>query len=293
MDLFSLEPLNKALISHAHSNVWSNEVVLFKNTQSLVGLALLITPQSASQRIGLLENILYAFQIRILMTSNLMPFVTADGSLSFRNLAFDEMYHTKSGALEEAFEKHAKPLRVWEKENPVIYDVCFGLGYNAAAAIDVIREHGNDSLITVYCLENDREIMEKILEIDAKFKCFNILKIFISNFLSQEKPHYEDTFDNVRLIMIFGDARNMITAVKEKADFVFFDPFSPTHHSEMWDKEFMKLIYDKMNVGGKLTTYSYARKVRDDFTAAGFKVIPGPIIGRYSPSTIAIKEQYT
>jgi tRNA U34 5-methylaminomethyl-2-thiouridine-forming methyltransferase MnmC len=222
--------------------------------------------------------------------SNLMPFITADGSISFRNIAVDEMYHTKSGALEEAYEKHAKPLKVWEKQNPTIYDICFGLGYNAAAAIDVIREHDNDSLITVYCFENDKEIMEKILEIDAKFKSFGIIKIFINNFLAQNRDYHEETFDNVRFIMIYGDAREKISQAKDKADFVFFDPFSPTHHPEMWDSVFMKKVYDKMNIGGKLSTYSYARKVRENFAAAGFVVTAGPIIGRNSPSTIAIKE---
>ena len=221
--------------------------------------------------------------------SNLIPYVTDDGSMSFRNIAVDEMYHTKSGALEESFEKHAKPLKVWEKINPIIYDVCFGLGYNAAAAIDVIRDNGNRSLITVYCFENDKEIMEKILEIDANFKCYGIMRIFINNFLSQKNDYYEDTFDDVRFIMIFGDARVKMKEAKDNADFVFFDPFSPTHHPEMWETDFMKSIYDKMNHGSKLSTYSYARKTRENLVAAGFNVTAGPIIGRYGPSTIAIK----
>ena len=45
----------------------------------------------------------------------------------------------------------------------------------------------------------------------------------------------------------------------------------------------------KMNNNGKLTTYSYARPVREALKQAGFEVISGPKIGRRSPSTIAIK----
>jgi tRNA U34 5-methylaminomethyl-2-thiouridine-forming methyltransferase MnmC len=222
--------------------------------------------------------------------SNLIPFITADGSMSFRNISVDEMYHTKSGALEESFEKHAKPLKVWEKQNPVIFDICFGLGYNSAAAIDVIRMNGNNSLITVYCFENDKEILEKISDIEAKFESFGIIKLFINNFLSSGEQYYEDTFDNVRFIMIFGDARETVSKAQQCADYVFFDPFSPTHHPEMWDKSFMKKVYDRMNKGGKLSTYSFARKVREDFASTGFIVTAGPTIGRISPSTIAIKE---
>ncbi|MFA5797384.1 MAG: MnmC family methyltransferase [Candidatus Woesearchaeota archaeon] len=233
--------------------------------------------------------------------SNLLPFTTADGSLSFRNIAFDEMYHTKSGAREEAFEKHARPIKVWEKENPIIYDVCFGLGYNAAAAIDLIRQNGNKSLITVYIFENDLEILEQIPTIDVSFDCFVLIQNFIkklidnykkNNQINNNQNHYEHfyTRENIKFIMLLGDARKTILEAEEMADFVFFDPFSPTHHPEMWELSFIKDVYAKMNVGGKLTTYSYARIVRETFAAAGFKVIAGPIIGRKSPSTIAIKE---
>jgi tRNA U34 5-methylaminomethyl-2-thiouridine-forming methyltransferase MnmC len=227
--------------------------------------------------------------------SNLTPYTTNDGSLSFRNVKVDEMYHTKSGAREEAFEKHAKPLKVWEKINPIIYDVCFGLGYNAAAAIDLIKQNANSSLITIYIFENDKEILEKILEIDAQFESFSLIKDFIKRFLENtkdEKGYYEYFYekDNIKFIMYLGDARETIKETKEQADFVFFDPFSPKHHSEMWELEFVKNVYERMVHGGKLTTYSYARKVRETFGEAGFVVIPGPIIGRISPSTIAIKK---
>jgi len=214
---------------------------------------------------------------------NIIPYTTDDGSESFRNVKVDEMYHTKSGAREEAIEKNAKPLKVWEKTNPIIYDVCFGLGYNAAAAIDVIRQNGNSSLITVYIFENDKEILEKILEINPQFDSFPLIKDFIKKFLEQKKEH-------IKFIILFGDARKTILDTKEFADFVFFAPFSPTHDPELWDKKFIKYIYDKMNKNAKLTTYSYARKVRETFKEAGFEVISGPKIGRRSPSTIAIKK---
>lgn len=228
--------------------------------------------------------------------SNLIPFTTADGSVSYRNIVFDEMYHTKSGAREESFEKHARPLKVWEREDPVLYDVCFGLGYNAAAAIDLIRQNGNTSNITVYIFENDLEIMQEIPKISEKFDSFPLIQDFISRFITcythSQESYFEYAYEkeHVRFIMLLGDVRQTILDAKEKADFVFFDPFSPTHHPEMWELEFIKDVYARMDHGGKLTTYSYARRVRETFAAAGFKVIPGPTIGRISPSTIAIKE---
>lgn len=224
--------------------------------------------------------------------SNLIPYTTDDGSESFRNITVDEMYHTKSGAREEALEKNVKPLKVWEKNDPIIYDVCFGLGYNAAAAIDVIRQNNNSSLITIYIFENDKEILGKILEINPKFDSFPIIKNFIKKFFEQKNDYYEHFYEkeNIKFIILFGDARIKIRETKQHANFVFFAPFSPTHHSEMWELRFIKDIYSKMDKGAKLTTYSYARKVRETFKEAGFVVTSGPIIGRISPSTIAIKK---
>ena len=91
--------------------------------------------------------------------------------------------------------------------------------------------------------------------------------------------------------MVFGDVREKINSVEEKADYVFFDPFSPAKVPEMWTKEFFKDIFDKMNVNGKLSTYSCARWVRENMLNSGFEVIDGPIIGRRSPGTVCIRKE--
>jgi tRNA U34 5-methylaminomethyl-2-thiouridine-forming methyltransferase MnmC len=44
-----------------------------------------------------------------------------------------------------------------------------------------------------------------------------------------------------------------------------------------------------MKEGAKLSTYSYARWIRNNLKNAGFEVLDGPILGRRSPSTIALK----
>ena len=72
---------------------------------------------------------------------------TDDDSITFYNEKIKDHYHSKSGAKEEAFEKHAKALKI--KSDSVIFDICFGIGYNTAAALDIA-----DNLI-IYCFEND------------------------------------------------------------------------------------------------------------------------------------------
>jgi tRNA U34 5-methylaminomethyl-2-thiouridine-forming methyltransferase MnmC len=210
------------------------------------------------------------------------PVKTKDNSLTFYNKEAGDYYHSQSGAKQEAVEKHAKALEVDKAENPVIFDICFGLGYNAAAALDLIEN------AVIYCFENDKEILKKILEIDADFRHYNLIKTFVKHFLEEGRDEYEK--DDIKLIMVFGDAREKIKEIDDKADFVFFDPFSPNKVLDMWTNEFFIDIRNKMKENGRLSTYSCARFVRDNLRQAGFIVKDGPIVGRKSPSTIAIKK---
>ncbi|MBU0615205.1 MAG: hypothetical protein KJ601_03870, partial [Nanoarchaeota archaeon] len=72
---------------------------------------------------------------------------------------------------------------------------------------------------------------------------------------------------------------------------VLFDPFSPGKHKEMWSLDIFKECFRVMKPGSRLTTYSCAVWIRDNMREAGFQVIDGPILGRKSASTIAIKPE--
>jgi predicted methyltransferase len=205
--------------------------------------------------------------------------ITKDGSVTYFNDNANDYYHSQSGAREEAFEKHVKALKV--KSGSVVFDMFFGLGYNSAAAIDTVK-----GSLTIYCFENDKEILSKILEIDAEFESWSIIQEFIRGFIDNDVKVYSK--DGLKMIMLFGDAREKIKSVNIKADFVFFDPFSPAKVPKLWDVDFLKDIRLKMNPGAKLSTYSCAKTVRGNFNLAGFNVEDGPVIGRRSPSTICV-----
>ena len=211
---------------------------------------------------------------------------TKDGSTSFRSEKYDEHYHTLSGAKEESFEKHAKPAKLLEaaKKGKVrILDFCFGLGYNAAAAIDLIQEADENCEIEVIGLENDMEIINEIKNLDEDFSCWKMFKeLTQSKDLSYEKG-------KIKMKVILDDALKAIDHLEGNFDAVFFDPFSPKKHPEMWTEEVFKKMFKLMRKGAVLTTYSCARITRDNMKAAGFQVLDGPCIGRRSPSTIAVK----
>ena len=211
--------------------------------------------------------------------------ITKDSSITFFSQKAKETYHSNSGAEEEATEKHAKPLKTWEKNNPIIYDCFFGLGYNSAATIDQIRKHKNYTKITIYCFENDKNILRQISKLKTNFKSYDIIQNFIKNFLENQKIIHKER--DIELIMLFGDIKQQLRKPKYNADYVFWDPFSPKKQPEYWTTTIFKDIKQHMNTNSKLSTYSYARKVRNNLKEAGFVVEIGPKIGRKTPSTIA------
>lgn len=188
---------------------------------------------------------------------------------------YQEHFHTKSGAIEETFKKHAEPAQV--KDGFKILDICFGIGYNTLAALHLAKN------LKVVALENDRKVLKQMQEIQApEYAEYEKVKMAAKNL------HYKN--ENFEINIILGDARETIKQAGTNFDAVFLDPFSPQTCPELWTVEFMVDICKVMKKNAILTTYSYARKVRDNLAAAGFDVRDGPIVGRRSPSTIAVKK---
>ncbi len=207
---------------------------------------------------------------------------TADGSETFYNDEVGDVYHTKSGAVEEAFLKYAEPARIAElakSGNVRILDICFGLGYNSCAALDRALEANPDCNIRIVGLENDGRILEKINEMDPSLKNYRIMK--------EVAGKMEYSKGNISISLLMGDARKTIKTINEEFDAVFLDPFSPAKQPDLWQADFFRDIRERMKNGGMLATYSYARMVRDNLRAAGFIVSDGPKVGRRSPSTLA------
>ncbi|MBN2112123.1 hypothetical protein JW707_03415 [Candidatus Woesearchaeota archaeon] len=200
--------------------------------------------------------------------------ITSDKSMTFRNEKYDECYHTKSGAIEESFEKYAKPCKV--KDGMKILDVCFGIGYNTLAAI---HSAGVDAV----GLENDEVILNEIQNVEVPEE----LKEDYEKIKKAAKDReYRD--EKVSIKIILGDARETVKQLEDNSfDAVFFDPFSPKKCPELWAEGFFKDIAKKMKRGAVLATYSCARVARDNLRKAGFRVEDGPSIGRRSPSTLA------
>ncbi len=204
---------------------------------------------------------------------------THDGSFTAFNEQFSEHYHSISGALEEALEKHVNAIEV--KDGMHILDFCFGLGYNSfVATIDYKN-------LQIIGLENDLNILTAIADIKVPKKLQKAFRTFAK---IAKKETITDNNNN-QISLRVGDAKNTIKLLDSNYfDRVFFDPFSPQKQPEMWTVEIFTEIFRVMRKGAKLSTYSCAKIVRKNMEMAGFSIMNGPKIGRKSPATIAIKK---
>ena len=204
---------------------------------------------------------------------------TRDGSFTFLNEEYNEAYHsTTVGALEEARIKYAEPANI--KDNDKVLDFCFGLGYNTIAALKICRN------IEVIAIEKDEKILKEILthKVPKDYELQNeiIRKAVIDAIHKKE---------NKQINIIIADVQEEIKKLKSNYfNAIFFDPFSPSKHKELWSLEIFKECFRILKSNGKLTTYSCATWIRKNMREAGFEVIDGPIFGRKSASTIAIKK---
>jgi tRNA U34 5-methylaminomethyl-2-thiouridine-forming methyltransferase MnmC len=214
--------------------------------------------------------------------------VTSDGSVTFRDEKTGDIYHSLTGAATESLEKFARPAGL----GPLavsgrirILDICFGLGYNSAAALDMIHESSPACTVEIVGLENDPEILSHVEGVETGFKSYHLIRECVARLVDGSADLDMGT---TRIKIMIGDARATVKTLQPSFDAVFLDPFSPKKDPALWQMDFLADVRKIMAPGARLTTYSCARMVRDNLRRAGFRVFDGPSIGRRSPATVAV-----
>lgn len=80
------------------------------------------------------------------------PYFTNDGSVGLFNTDFNDIYHSATGALTEAYEKFIYPVNfntLLQKKSIKVLDICYGIGYNSKSFLNFLFE--------IYFLKNSSE----------------------------------------------------------------------------------------------------------------------------------------
>lgn len=205
---------------------------------------------------------------------------TADGSATIFLPEWNEHYHSKHGALQEAQHVFIKTglhhfLEKKFPENLSILEIGFGTGLNALITYYEAQKYEvniNYTGVEAYPVSSEElgalNYAEAVSEKDASgvFKKLHETKWgkkeIISSFFHLQKEQ-----------MFFSDIR-----AENAYDLIFFDAFGPRVQPDLWTEKIFSLMYRALNNGGVLVTYSAKGSVRRAMQAVGFLVerLPGP-----------------
>lgn len=219
---------------------------------------------------------------------------TEDGTVTLYNDSYKELYHSKGGAVEEAIKKYVEPCRIIELAEARaasgklrILDICFGIGYNAIAAIDAAQPSG--CRVEVISLELHKNVLKEIGSLEPPLKNYGLAKSVAKRCLKPRTRQASVRSGNTLLSLRLEDARKTIKRLPGKFDAVFLDPFSVPKNPQLWSRDFFEAIRKLMTDSAVLATYSCAGIVRAGLVNAGFHITNGPELVKRRPSTLASK----
>jgi tRNA U34 5-methylaminomethyl-2-thiouridine-forming methyltransferase MnmC len=213
--------------------------------------------------------------------------VTADGSRTFFSQKFQECFHSTFGAKEEAELKFVLPVLSHlnthgnNSTSVCLIDLCYGLGYNTAAALEYCQFAGN---LRIIGLENNIEVPQAA----HREGLLDIWQPETREILANLAEHQTYRRSGLDLQLIIGDARQTINQIPlQTIDGIFFDPFSPKKCPQLWTIDFLKSVSDRLKPNGYLVTYSCAAAFRATLKNLGLHLWSTIPLGRKAPGTIA------
>jgi tRNA U34 5-methylaminomethyl-2-thiouridine-forming methyltransferase MnmC len=223
------------------------------------------------------------------MSQQFDPCITDDGSYTFFSAEFGQTFHSKYGAKEEALFKYAIPTLLAEKASRGhlrVLDICYGLGYNSAAALSTIWRSNPDCNVEIIALELDRFVAVSAIEHQLLSEWEDPIPELLAQLAQQELVNTS----KLKAELICGDARQTIQQVIDRefiADAIFLDPFSPLACPQLWTVEFIDRVAKCCAVDGIISTYSCAAAGRSAMIQAGLSIAQITPVGRKAPGTIA------
>lgn len=203
------------------------------------------------------------------------PQPTQDGSFTFYSEQFQETFHSRQGARAEAFTKFAIATdlpSLAQGPRLRLLDICYGLGYNTAAALETIWEVNPDCQVELYGLENDPSVPRAAIA-PALIEGWSrpVQRALQALALGDPALLPEQLVGQ----LLLGDARQTIQQLSARAfqaQAIFFDPFSPRRCPQLWSLDFFEQVAHCLARPGKLATYSRSASVRSALVAAGFQI---------------------
>ena len=200
---------------------------------------------------------------------------TNDGSTTIHLPEWDESYHSKHGAIQEAYHVFIKNgLSLFEEKSVSILEIGFGTGLNAFMTyLESQKEKQTIDYVGVeaYPVEVEEALqMNYVSELNAS----NEIEIFNTMHKSnwEEKHQISSHFSLTKRKQFFQDISDVNTF-----DLIYFDAFGFRVQPELWSLEIFQKMYTALKPNGVLVTYACRSSIKKAMLECGFKVekLPG------------------
>ncbi|WP_133534782.1 tRNA (5-methylaminomethyl-2-thiouridine)(34)-methyltransferase MnmD [Tenacibaculum caenipelagi] len=199
--------------------------------------------------------------------------ITSDGSTTIHLPEWNEQYHSKHGAIQEAYHVFIKNgLKYVDVENISILEIGFGTGLNCF--ITLLEADKKVDYVGVEAYPVAKEEVEKlnyVSELEAENKQILFEKIHEVSWEEQHKitPNFSLT-----------KRKQFFTEITDENcfDLIYFDAFGARVQPDLWTEDIFKIMFAALKPDGVLVTYSAKGSVRRAMQAVGFEVerLPGP-----------------
>ncbi len=200
---------------------------------------------------------------------------TSDGSTTIQIKDWAECYHSKHGAIVEAYHVFIKNGLALFKNEVAILEIGFGTGLNAFITfLETERNNQKISYTGVEAFPISADEVAAMNYVD-ELKATEFASIFeilhkstweISNPISQN-------FDLTKRKQFFEQIDDV-----EMFDLIYFDAFGYRVQPELWSTEIFKGMFAALKSGGVLVTYAARGVVKRSMIEVGFRVekLEGP-----------------
>ena len=195
---------------------------------------------------------------------------TRDGSTTIHIEEWDECYHSRFGAIQEA--QHVfikKGLSLFENKSVSILEIGFGTGLNAF--ITFLEYPKMNQKIYYVGVEaypinpKEAEMMNYVSELNAENKRFIFEKLHQCHW--EESTNLSEDFVFTKRKQFFADIDDT-----EKFDLIYFDAFGYDVQPELWSAEIFNKMYKALKISGILVTYAARGVIKRNMIEAGFTV---------------------
>lgn len=201
---------------------------------------------------------------------------THDGSTTIHIEEWDECYHSKFGAIQEAQHVFIKNgLSLFKDQSISILEIGFGTGLNAFITFLESKKLGLQ--VDYFGIEaypiSQTEIKEMNYVSELKAESDEAVFETMHSCPWEEKINLKIDFDLTKKKQFFYEIEYV-----EQFDLIYFDAFGYRVQPELWTFEIFKLMFKALKKNGVLVTYAARSIIKKNMQEAGFTVekLQGP-----------------